>query len=159
MFIAHLPAGYLLSRLHPTLKKHRIWVMIGAILPDLDMLYFIIVDAGMTHHHSYLTHRPALWACLLLLSQVVRPWFLSRPLMALSIGGLLHMVLDSMVGAINWGWPAWDWGAPIIVVPAQYDWWVMSFLMHWTFGVELLICVVAAVCFNQQRVRDARPLR
>ena len=61
MFIAHLPAGFLLSRLHPRLKRHGTWVMTGAVLPDVDMSYFILIDAGATHHHSYITHRPALW--------------------------------------------------------------------------------------------------
>lgn len=155
MFIAHLPAGYLLAQLHPKLKKHQIWVLLGAVLPDLDMLYFTFVDAGMTHHHSYLTHRPALWVCLLVLSLLIRPYRNSRPLIALSLGAVVHMGLDSVVGAINWGWPFWDWHAPMIVVLARYDWWVMSFLTHWTFGIELTICLCAAVRFNQERMRDA----
>jgi inner membrane protein len=158
MFIAHLPAGYLLSRLHPALKRDSVWVMAGAVSPDLDMLYFTLVDAGATHHHHYLTHRPALWLALCALSLLVRHAALARPLCALSLGALLHVALDSVAGAIDWGWPIWTWGGPLVIVPATYDWWVMSFLTHWTFAVELLICLSAAVWFWQDRMRGARTL-
>lgn len=159
MFIAHLPAGYLLSQTHPTLKRHRFWVMAGAVLPDLDMLYFAFIDAGSTHHHSYLTHRPALWACGVVLALMLHRHGAARRLLAQSLGALLHMLLDSVVGAINWGWPAWTFSAPLVVVPARYDWWVMSFLTHWTFAVELVICLSAACLYAQRRVRGARTLR
>lgn len=159
MFIAHLPAGYLLSRLHPALRHRSAWVMAGAVLPDVDMLYFIFVDAGMTHHHSYLTHRPAMWALVLLLCLSLSRCALAPPLTALSLGALLHMALDSVAGAIDWGWPLWRWDGPLVIIPASYDWWVMSFLSHWTFGIEGLICLSAGLWLWRERVRDARTLR
>lgn len=41
MFIAHLPAGYILTRALPRLRPHRPWVLLGAILPDADLLLLI----------------------------------------------------------------------------------------------------------------------
>jgi inner membrane protein len=126
--------------------------MIGAVLPDVDMLYFFFVDNGMTHHHTYVTHRPAVWAALLGLSLLLRRHPVTRPIWAMSLGGLLHMVLDSVVGAIDWEWPFFVWGIPLVTVPATFDWWVMSFLAHWTFGIEVLICLTAAACLRKRKV-------
>jgi inner membrane protein len=53
------------------------------------------------------------------------------------------MALDSIAGQIAWGWPATHHAAPLVAVPATQDWWVMSFLLHWTFTVELVICAAA----------------
>ncbi|MGX9120904.1 metal-dependent hydrolase [Mesorhizobium sp. BHbsci] len=66
MLIAHLPSGYILG----TLARKR-WretpgvmaaAMIGAVIPDIDMLYFHFVDGGRVHHHAYITHWPLFWA-------------------------------------------------------------------------------------------------
>jgi len=74
MLTAHLPSGYLLGtqaarwpwarNLRPGLRLGS--AMAGAMAPDLDMLYFWLVDAGRVHHHTYLSHYPALWFSLLL---------------------------------------------------------------------------------------------
>lgn len=51
MFFAHLPAGYLISRwLKPATDKKLISTtlaagMIGAIFPDIDLLYLYLLDA------------------------------------------------------------------------------------------------------------------
>ena len=95
------------------------------------------------HHHSYLTHRPALWLSLLVVALLVRRWHLGAALSAQSLGAVLHMALDSIAGQIAWGWPATHHAAPLVAVPATQDWWVMSFLLHWTFTVELVICAAA----------------
>ena len=75
MIIGHWPAGYLAA-----LGARRFWpaqglfagILIGAVLPDIDMLWFFLVDDKAHHHHSYLTHRPALWALLLAAGLFVR---------------------------------------------------------------------------------------
>lgn len=150
MFIAHLPAGYIAAQL--TRHKWVFWgVMAGSILPDLDMLWFYLVDGAQIHHHSYLTHRPALWAFVLIVGLTLRKRAFGFFLTGVGFGGLLHMMLDSIVGAIAWGWPLTDANAPLVVVPATRDWWVMSFLTHWTFLVEIVICAVAFTLWLRQR--------
>lgn len=146
MFIAHLPAGYLLaSAFPPPLKKSRPFFMAGAIVPDLDMAWFHLVDGGAVHHHSYLTHRPLLWLLLAALGLVLAcaQHRYAAAWTALSLVGLLHMGLDSVAGAIAWGWPFNNTAHPRVIVQPNYDWWVMSFLTHWTFLIEILICLGA----------------
>ena len=140
MFIAHLPAGYILSRVHPALRRNRLWIMLGATVPDADLLVAIFVHHGTVHHHSYLSHRPAFWLALCLLGLLLGRYRFAKPLAALGLGGLLHVSLDSVAGAIAWGWPLSAHVVPLVVVPATQDWWVMSFVLHWTFVVEVLIC-------------------
>jgi len=153
MIVGHLPAGYLAARaLEGTVTRDVViwWAMLaGAVVPDLDMLWFIFVDQGKVHHHTYLTHDPALWAAILLTGLAVSV----RILVGLGLGGLLHMALDSIAGAVRWGFGDVSWQGPIVEVPASQSHWLLSFLLHWTFGVELLICCAAAVVFWRRRLR------
>ncbi len=142
MFIGHLPGGYLAARaLWRNGQTTLIFAtLIGSVLPDIDMLWFYLIDHGSTHHHSYLTHRPAIWAALTLFGLAIR-----RPMIiALGLGALVHMCLDSIVGAIAWGWPFTNANAPLIKVPATHENWALSFLFHWTFLVEIVLLVTAA---------------
>lgn len=151
MFIGHLPGGYLAAR--------ALWqqgqaplilaTLIGSVLPDIDMLWFHLVDHGTVHHHHYLTHRPAVWAVVALLGVALQ----RKVVLALGLGGLVHMVLDSIVGAIAWGWPLSQAAHPLVVVPATYDNWVMSFLTHWTFQFEIVLTLLALAVFIRQKRR------
>ena len=146
MFIAHLPAGYLAARMAG--NRALFWgILLGSILPDVDLLWFLFVDGGQVHHHTYLTHRPAIWASLLLLGAVLR----SKGLLGIGLGSLLHMFLDSVTGAIAWAWPVSAEAHPFVIVPATRDWWVMSFLTHWTFLIEIAICLAALVSLGLRR--------
>jgi hypothetical protein len=63
MLIAHLPSGYVLGRLMPRQGAAVMGAaLIGAMLPDLDMIWFHFVDAGKWHHHVYWPHLPWVWA-------------------------------------------------------------------------------------------------
>ena len=47
------------------------------------------------------------------------------------------------------------YGGVFVDVPATHSNWVVSFLLHWTFGVELAVTAIAAwVVFSQ--VREGR---
>ena len=50
---------------------------------------------------------------------------------------LLHMVLDSIGGGILWGAPFSDHLYALVEVPASQPHWALSFLLHWTFLLEL----------------------
>ncbi len=154
MFIAHLPAGYILTRALPRLRRHKFWVLAGSILPDADLLLIFSGLGPMVHHHNYLTHRPAFWLMLLALGIVLG--LRGGILRALAAGGVCHVMLDTVTGRIDWGWPLIDLQHALITVPATQDWWVLSFLTHWSFGVELMICLCAGVMLCCEYLRGKR---
>ncbi|WP_299724311.1 metal-dependent hydrolase [uncultured Tateyamaria sp.] len=151
MIIGHLPAGYLMATaLDRSFDRDRVvfWsILVGSVAPDLDMLRFFLVDRGAVHHHNYLTHDPTLWFGVLFLGFVLT----SRALIGLGIGAVLHMVLDTVVGAVSWGYGKLSVSGPLVTVPATQDHWVLSFILHWTFLIELVICGVAVAVFMKRR--------
>jgi inner membrane protein len=155
MIIGHLPAGYVISRLlvrHAELwgvsAKAFIWAgVVGALAPDLDMLYFHLVDHRQHHHHTYFTHYPVLWLSLLVASA---SWlYLARTkspaacAAIFSLNGFAHMFLDTTVGDIWWLAPWVNKPFALFTVPALYKPWWLNFLLHWSFAVELAVLVWA----------------
>jgi inner membrane protein len=151
VLIAHLPAGYLLGK---AMKARSVPAMgaalVGSVFPDFDMFWFHLVDHGAIHHHKYWVHAPGFW---LMVSFVVLPVLsLARPAL-LSIAGLffvavgLHLCLDTLGGGIMWEWPFSTDLVTIVEVPATRSNWVLSFMFHWTFMAELLICLFATILF------------
>lgn len=141
MLTAHLPSGYLLGRLLPRAVPFAIPVaMVGAVLPDVDMIWFHFVDNGTIHHHRYWVHVPAFWAAV---AVVVLPlaWWMGRLGMALVFFAaiLMHLVLDTISGGILWGAPFSDHLFALVEVPATYGHWIISFMLHWTFLAELVV--------------------
>lgn len=146
MIVAHLPAGYLLARRWsgPVAAA----ALLGSVLPDLDMAWFHLVDGRAVHHHRYLTHVPGFWAAL---GGVVALalWALGRERAlaccgALLAGVALHLALDWPVGGLMWLWPLDDRLFALVTVPARFDWWVWSFVLHWSFAAEVAIVLAAA---------------
>lgn len=115
MHYAHLPAGYIASKLlfrkfeKSPVKFNRFvfFGMVGAITPDLDLLYYFLVDQKQHHHHGYFTHFPLLWLSFLFISIVWLQLDNNRhqsPALAFifTCNGFLHMILDTIVGTISW---------------------------------------------------------
>ena len=151
MFIGHLPAAYVVARLtsHKTTKSERLAFLIGSILPDVDMIWFYLIDNRQTHHHNYLTHKPAVWLTVLVIGLLFRSQKLGRVAIAVGLGGLLHMGLDSIVGQVTWLWPFSSFAHPLVTVPATQPWWVMSFVLHWTFAVEVVLTIWALILWRR----------
>lgn len=149
MIIGHLPAGFLAARAIGLTGAMFAGFVIGSVVPDLDMLWFYLVDHGGHHHHGYLTHRPFLWVAVLLGGLVLRRW----AVFAFGLGALLHMLLDSIAGRINWGWPFFDAPMTLVIVPATQSHWLLSFIFHWTFAVELIVLALAVALFLRDRRR------
>ena len=159
MFIGHLPGAYLVFRATvPDIDKLAfIAAMIGAVAPDLDMLWFYLVDSRAHHHHAYLTHRPVLWLGIVLAGLLLR-LRLPRAGVVLAFfgaGGMVHMMLDSIVGEIAWAWPASEATHPLVTVQATQSHWILSFLTHWTFAVEIAITLLALIVWRTTRRRTA----
>lgn len=160
MIIGHIPAGYITARLLYSRLQTRcadlrsfLWAgVLGALAPDLDMLYFHLVDQRQHHHHTYWTHFPSLWGGLLLLSVV---WALTQrhsvgAMLAVifSLNGLIHMLLDTIVGDIWWLAPVVDQPFSLFTVPALYQPWWLNFILHWSFGLELTVVAAALLMWR-----------
>ncbi|MDB5814246.1 MAG: hypothetical protein JWN23_1363 [Rhodocyclales bacterium] len=151
MIIGHLPAGYLISsftymRTAADAVSRRLFIvfgMAGAIAPDVDLLYFYLIDDRQHHHHTYATHLPIVWAALF----VACAWWLHAarfkqlPALALvfCINGFVHLMLDTIVGDIWWLAPFVDKPYSLFTVEPAYHPWLLSFILHWSFLLELAV--------------------
>lgn len=153
MLTAHLPSGYVVGRLMPRNGRGVMAAALaGSVLPDLDMIWFHFVDAGKFHHHVYWPHSPWVWAGIALVVLPVLTWqgWLAAGL-AFFAALLLHMVLDTVAGGIAWAAPFSDHLYAFVTVPPDHSHWIISFLLHWTFGLELVIWALAAVLWWRGR--------
>ena len=156
MFIAHFPTGYIgaraIEKLCPTvavtlrLSISRLFI-IGNVIPDVDMLYFYLIDHRAHHHHLYWTHLPVFWITLYLMTLAFALVIRSKTMVALGSalfsGIILHLLLDTPMGGVAWLYPYSTTLIYLTTVPARYSWWVLNFIFHWTFLTEVLICIVA----------------
>ena len=159
MIIGHLPSAYLILKLgSPRGLSNAVFLagMVGAIFPDIDLLWFYFVDNRSHHHHEYLTHRPAVWLGLLVLCFVISRVSnrrLGQVAMAFCVGALVHVFLDSIAGKIFWLWPLSDYTVTLVTVQPTHSHFLLSFLTHWTFKVELLVTAIAGAVFIRNRYR------
>ncbi|MDP1681267.1 MAG: metal-dependent hydrolase [Burkholderiales bacterium] len=165
MFIAHLPAGYLLSKGVVAMEhlrhlseqtKRRLIVagMVGAISPDIDLLYFYLIDHRQHGHHSYWTHLPVFWVIAILI-WIALLWRRSRTWVWLGIvfglSALGHMVLDSTAGGIRWLYPLSMQYFRLAHIHAGQSWWVMNFVLHWTVLLEIVIVASAGMMYLRSK--------
>lgn len=162
MIIAHAPSGYILAtsiiRRFSNLPASSILIItagvIGALAPDFDMLYFHVVDHRQTHHHKYISHWPIVWLTLAVVSALWFNWARQSKAAILSfvfcLGGVLHLLLDSFVGDIWWFAPFIDKPYAMFTVPARFHTWWLNFLLHWSFAVELAICIWALLIYRKR---------
>ena len=146
MIIGHLPAGYLAAVMVALKFRSRALfagIVVGALLPDIDMLWFLLVDSTV-HHHHLITHRPVVWISLLLLAIALR----SPALIGVGLGAML---LDTTLGQIAWAWPLSDHTTTLIEVQPTHDHWLKSFMAHWTFRVEIALLALALITFWLRR--------
>lgn len=167
MIIGHLPAGYVFSkfifpRFEGFVASSRGFPaagIAGAVAPDLDMIYFYLVDHRQHHHHSYWTHYPIIWLVLLSLSVLWLKIGQRKSLAALavvfSLNGVLHMLLDTIAADVWWFAPFWDQPFRLVTVPILLKPWWLNFFFHWSFAFEL--CIVLAALVIWKRNRTATP--
>jgi inner membrane protein len=150
MFIAHFPAGYLLTRRIVPHRSPRLLALglTASVLPDLDLVRFYAIDQRRVLHHAYWTHQPLWWALLALLwfaaARLLRSHAWVLPGVVLFGNVFAHLVLDTVVGHIPWLAPFSEGSFALVSVPAGHAWWVSNFLLHWTFLLEIAITAWAA---------------
>ena len=151
LFIAHLPAGYLLADRMTKDQPHRAALiatgLVASIFPDFDLLWFYLIDGRQSPHHDYVFHWPLFWiavAFVAWLTTVLCRKPKARPFIAVALACLLlHMALDSIAAEIAWFKPLSGFEVNLTEVPPRYDWWVWNFILHWTFALEIMITAAA----------------
>ncbi len=162
MIFGHLPGAYLAFKAAaPRALSTSIFAagMVGALFPDIDLFWFYFVDFRAHHHHEYLPHRPAVWLGLMIVFFVLTRRSGNRlaPIgMSFCAGALVHLVLDSIAGQIFWLWPLSDSAVTLVTVPATHSHFLLSFMAHWTFKVEIFVTTLGAIVFLHSRYRKAK---
>ncbi len=157
MIIAHLPAGYLLTKALSSKfdAAHRtsLWIcgLIASLLPDIDIVWFHL-EAGVRNHRYYPTHWPLSWAALFAASVLILMLLKKRDLLiypaVIMANIMLHLLLDMLAAPVFYAAPfSWEY-IKLVRVPAVYNWWVWNFLRHWTFQLELMVWAAAALVFG-----------
>lgn len=155
MLIAHASAGYIVTKSFNKIKKDNIsylkYGLIFSILPDLDLLYFYLIDNKNTLHHFYFPHIPAflLLGCLLIpvLKQLKITSKIINIYSLFLINWFVHLVLDTITGGINWLFPFSERLFFLIQIPAKYPHWILSFIFHWSFLIEIGIIIWSIILF------------
>lgn len=156
MLTAHLPSGYILGRTPPVAGLMPVAIL-GAVLPDFDILFFYFIDDRAFNHHYYWVHLPIFWVCVAAIVLPLLAWkgYLKAGLVFFA-AILMHLLLDTISGGIAWGLPFDDKLFSLVTVPATQSHWILSFMVHWTFLFEIVIWAVAGVLFwRQMRGRRA----
>ena len=162
MIIGHAPAAYIAAAiLHSKLVAARLPAktficagLLGGVAPDLDMLYFHLIDQRQHHHHTYFSHWPIAWIGTLILSLILyRQSDRSKAALlasAFCAAGVLHLILDSIVGDIWWFAPLVDQPYALFSVPARFSPWWLNFLLHWSFALELGLWAWAVLLYRRR---------
>lgn len=161
MFIGHLPAGYLWTRFltrngaSSVAKPLLATGLAASVLPDLDLLFFYVIDNRQYLHHSYWPHIPILWGFVFCtLAPVAIILRAPKVLLFLAVivsNALLHLALDTIAGGIVWLYPLSARPFVLVDVPAVHGWWVWNFVLHWSFAFEVLLWLWAGVVFFRSR--------
>ena len=154
MFIAHLPAGYLLSRgllsrfsegrLNPHQQRTLMFAgLIASVLPDVDWLYYYLFSHQNRAHHTYWTHVPLFWLTFgllaYLLNRLANHPLWNRIVFFIVSNALLHLLLDTVAGKIRWLYPWSSQWFQIIAIPHSRSGGVMNYLTQWMMLLELSI--------------------
>ena len=154
MITAHLPSGYILGRSFRFKGTVLAAAMIGATFPDLDLIWFYLIDDRAFHHHKYWVHAPSFVLATSLFLIAATKLIVSRftsLVVAFSLGWCLHVILDAPVGGTMWLWPLSDRLFVQITVQATQSHWILSFILHWSFLFEVVIWVGAFWLYFQKR--------
>lgn len=164
MFVAHLPAGYLIGaplsdRSGSSRRAVMAAALAGSVFPDVDLIRCYFVDRGHVAHHAYWTHLPFAWLVIALATVPLLTLLGAKRARATAVaflaGVLSHLVLDSVAAGIEWLYPFDTRFYGLFHVPDTHAWWPMNFFLHWTFLFEISI-VVFAVATYLHRARRAR---
>jgi inner membrane protein len=161
MLIAHLPAGYILTKFMQ--KKSDIqcclWLgLLGSIFPDFDIMYLYIAEDTGTFHRQYWTHLPIFWLCITMIF-FVTTYFINFNKKVIC-GGLFflmniwgHLILDTTMAPVYWLKPLMAKGFQLfdLNIAPVYASWFFNYMMHPFFLSEITLCIGAIVMWISSR--------
>ncbi len=162
MFLAHMPAGYLIgaaiARRWPQAMTPAAWaaLLFGSVAPDLDLLYFYFLSDYSINHHIYPPHVPIVWlitSLTVMLSLWAAPqrWRITWAM--LCVGWWLHLVLDTVAGGIWWLWPWVTTPYVLMVVPPRFDNHWLNLISHPLMVIEAMILLCSWHVWRRRFVR------
>ena len=160
MLIGHLPAGYFVTR--TILKKFKLpfnqrlgkWLflagLIGAILPDFDLAYWILFDEyGAGSHRFYYTNYPVFYLLSFLLFVMIyflyRKKWLKLGIIIVFANIFAHFLLDTAFVGIKWLWPFYDRLIGIYNVNFTGGLLVENYFRHWFWYLEIALWALAII--------------
>lgn len=156
MLIAHVPMGYIIAKKRKAETKSLMSASIlFSVLPDFDLLYYYIFDDRSRSHHLYFPHLPiAMFGSFLVLLPFVQfsPIKKLRPYVSLFyINWVVHLILDTVTGGIAWLYPLKSTLIKLIQIPAHMSHWILSFIFHYSFLIEIGIVFYAFLLWKKSR--------
>lgn len=164
MIIAHLPAGYLLSKSLQPIIGTRAWLwagLLGSIFPDFDLVYWYFFDQG-TFHRQFWTHLPLFWLGISTISFALCILTKSRRAFigyGFFISGVaLHLFLDTLIAPVYWLYPFSPQGTQLLTLNLSnhYDFWMWNYIMAPIMLLEFSICAIAATVWMMHNQRFLR---
>ena len=160
MLIGHLPAGYFVTK--SILKKFKLpldgpmgkWLflagLIGAILPDFDLAYWVLFDEyGTGSHRFYYTNYPLIYLLILALFVIIyfpfRKKWLKYGLIIVFTNIFVHLFLDSFFLGIKWLWPFYDRLIGLYNVNFTGGILVDNYFHHWFWYLEIALWALATI--------------
>ena len=70
-----------------------------------------------------------------------------------------HLVLDTYVGHIRWLSPFSEYSFVVYNLPAVHEWWILNFILHPTFVLEVALVGIATVALLDAASSRRRALR
>lgn len=122
--------------------------LLGSILPDFDMAWWLWLSDRQVSHHTYWTHLPAFWLTLFAIALAFGACAglksMLRPLLVFGAAILAHLIMDTHVGGILWAYPFSDHKFCLFAVPNDNGHFLVSAILHWTFLIEVPLILIAA---------------
>lgn len=167
MLFAHGPVGFLsvtpLKKFWKKLKKReRYFLMalggVAAMSPDIDLFYFYLVSAEHSHR-QYVTHTPIFWVALglliYLLGKLLKKRMVGWSGVVVGVGGLSHIVMDSITGRAAWLYPFTRELFGISSVTWLPEWFISN-LLFVNFLLEGIVFVGFFLTLNKMFVKKKR---
>jgi inner membrane protein len=158
MIIGHLPVGYFTTRyLIKKLKLplNKFWLLLGlagAIIPDLDYIYWILSNSQKQTHRGYFSGYPLFYLTFLLVFVIVNCFFkkkiLSRGIIVVFCNIFIHFLLDTVFYGVKWFYPFYNRYIGIYNVGGYgggLGIQVKSYFHHWYWYLEIGLWVLFAV--------------
>jgi hypothetical protein len=167
MYIAHLPAGYILTKLvSKRFAKVKYTIsagLFGSFAPDFDMIYKILFDIDGVNHRYYISHFPLFWFLVYILGIITILLLYSLKIIdkskktnfiySLSIfvaNAFLHLLLDLPTGILLLG-PFSNAVFKFVTISDQYNNDLLNIVLHPLFLVEILIIILAIYLFKKEK--------